>query len=153
LNVQETERSLASTRNQANECQLYSWLNDSSDDPLSEPTYNFPSLPSSFMPLYGRWFSSGGKQGKEPPAEIKKVMDLWTKAVASPQEEATPMVKEMWKTLIDEVWYIGVVGQSGAQEGTQVTKVKMGNVPRRWIHLNRQFAPNIARPICFYWKD
>jgi peptide/nickel transport system substrate-binding protein len=153
LQVQENERSLASKRNDANECQMYTWLNDSSDEPIAEPTYNFPNTPGSQSgPLYGRWFASGGKQGKEPPASIKKVGEMWRKAMGVPEAEAIALVKDMWKVLLDEVWYIGVVGQSGAMQGIQVTKTKLGNVPRRWLHLNRQFSPAVTRPMCFYWK-
>lgn len=152
LKVNALERSLADKRNGTNENQMYAWMNDSSDDLISEPDKTFPSLTTHPMPLFGKWFATNGKDGVEPPAEMKQAMDLWRKAQGATPEEAIKIGKEIWKIALDQVWYVGVVGQSGASEGIQVTKVDLGNVPERFLQITRVFAPNICRPVQFYWK-
>ena len=152
LKVSALERSLADKRNGTNENQMYAWPNDSSDDPITEPDKTFPSIATHPMPLFGKWFTSNGKDGVEPPAEMKQVMEMWRKAPGVSPEEAAKIGQEIWKICLDQVWYIGGVGQSGASEGVQITKNDLGNVPERFLQITRVFAPNICMPVQFYWK-
>ena len=47
-------------------------------DALFEPTFYFPFWNESLFAVpWGNWYASGGKSGEEPPAEVKKQMDLY----------------------------------------------------------------------------
>jgi peptide/nickel transport system substrate-binding protein len=153
LRVQEMERNLAIKRGAGNETQLLTWSNDGTDTLFINPTWMFATDGTSwYSPAFGTWFQSGGKQGKEPPPRMREVMDKWRQGFSAPDEERVQLGKDMWKIALDEVWYIGVAGQAGAVEGTQVAKVDLGNVPERFANINATWPPSISRPVTFYWK-
>src|SRR5690606_27984860 len=55
-------------------------------------------------PLFGRWYESGGKEGKEPPARIKEAMQAYRSAFSAPEAEPVELAKTVWRIAIDEVW-------------------------------------------------
>ena len=55
--------------------------------------------------------------------------------------------------MVDEVWYIGVLGQSPAIMGVQVTKKNMGNVSGRITNFNFARPPAVSRTMTDYWKS
>lgn len=58
------------------------------DDWDLEPVWYIPTAPNSHSaPGYGQWYSSGGKEGMEPPAEIKELMSNWDALRAAPSDE------------------------------------------------------------------
>ena len=52
-------------------------------------------------------------------------------AFGVPEDEQLRLGKEIWRIACEELWYIGVVGQSGAVQGIMVAKTTMGNIPGR----------------------
>lgn len=153
LIVQEVERSLAITRAAGNQTQLLAWGNDGTDTLFMSPGWLFPIDGTSwYSPLYGKWFASNGTQGKEPPAQMKEVMAMWKKAAGVPDAQQIQLGKAIWKIVLDQLWHIGVVGQSGAVQGILVAKTNMGNVPSRFANVNLTWPPSVTRPVTFYWK-
>ncbi len=155
LTVQEVERSLAIKRAAANEQQLGVWTNDGSESMFTFPVHIFPydvADVATSGPLYARWFQSGGTQGKEPPARMQELMAKWAKAFGVPEEERIQLGKEVWKIAADEVYIIGVVGQSGASMGIRIAKTDMGNVPSRQYNSPNAMNPSISRPVTFFWN-
>src|SRR3712207_3409803 len=76
----------------------------------------------------------------------------WKQAFGVPEAEQIRLGKEIWKIACEELWYIGVVGQSGAVQGIMVAKNNMGNVPERFANVNLTWPPSITRPVTFYFK-
>ncbi len=152
--VVEQERSLSTTRLEANETQIHVWQNDGSDETFLYPANQFPlAVGAATGPEFGKWYQSAGKQGKEPKdPQILKVMEIFRKAPGLPREERFKAGQEAWRIAIDEVWVIGTVGLSGAFMGIRVTSNKMGNVPSRHLNLQAGQTPNISRPATFYFK-
>ena len=62
-------------------------------------------------PLYGKWFASGGAQGKEPPPRMRELMETFRQALGASGEEHIRLAKEVWKIALDDVWTIGVAGR------------------------------------------
>ena len=54
-----------------------------------------------------------------------KGFDLLRSAVGQPEEERTEIAQEIWKMLVDQVWSIGLVGQSPAYMGTRVVNERL----------------------------
>jgi len=153
LKVTEMERLLQNRRAAANEIQALAWSNEGTDALYSYSAWLFPLAGNSwYMPEYGKWFASDGAQGKEPPEAMRRMMALWKQAFGVPEAEQVRLGKEIWKIACEELWYVGVVGQSGAVQGIMVAKQNMGNVPERFANVNLTWPPSIARPVTFYFK-
>ena len=152
--VKEHERSLWGTRSQANEGQLFAWGNDGTDTLFIFPFWLVPLQSVDWVSApYGTWFASNGTNGKEPPAPMRRVMELYTRGFTVPFEERVALGKEIWKIHLDEVWQIGVVGQAGAVMGVRVVSTKMGNVPQRQANLNTYKPPAISWPQTFFFQQ
>jgi peptide/nickel transport system substrate-binding protein len=104
-------------------------------------------------PLYGRWFASGGTQGKEPPPRMRELMETFRRALGAPDEEQIQLAKEVWKIALDEVWTIGMVSQSPVITGVRVVKTSLGNVPARLSNGAAAHSPGNNLPQTYYWKQ
>lgn len=156
LNVVEQERGLVEQRRAANELQMFLWQNDGTDELYLYPYHALPVANNSGTgPAYGNWYSSGGTQGIEPPPDssVRKVLDMFSQGLKATPEERIAIGQEIWKIITDEVWTIGIVGQSGAFMGVRVVKNNMGNIPSRQFNIQAGQTPNISRPATFYFTD
>ncbi len=62
---------------------------------------------------------------------MKEVLEKYTQALVASEEDRTRLGKEIWATIVDQVYLIGCVGLSPAYSGVRVVKTSMGNVPAR----------------------
>jgi peptide/nickel transport system substrate-binding protein len=155
LDVKDIERGLVQRRGSANENQIVGTWNSDTEALFLGPWYGTVPIDALdwAMPRYGQWFATDGKEGQEPPEAMRRAMEMYKKAFGVPEEESIKLGKEIWKLVVEEVWYIGVLGQSPAIMGVQVTKKTMGNVPGRITNFNFARPPSVARPMTFYWKS
>ena len=154
LQVKELERSFGQKRNAANENHIYAWQNDGSEHLYTFPGHVFPyDMTGGGGALYAQWFQSNGAQGKEPPAKVKEVMDKWRKGFGVPEAEQIKLGKEIWATVVDEVFMSGVVGLAAAVSGVRMIKTNMGNVPARQFNSPDGKTPGTSRPVQFYFKS
>jgi peptide/nickel transport system substrate-binding protein len=153
--VQENERSLAEKVIQANEHQIAIRAADGIEDIWAQDPGNaFPSSGTSYNgPLYGLWFASGGTQGKEPPARMKEMMELYWKSMGVQEAERVQLGKQIWKILAEELWSIGTVGLSPATVGVRVAKNTMGNIPDRLFNSASHKSPGSSLPMTYYFKS
>jgi peptide/nickel transport system substrate-binding protein len=152
--VNERERTLAESRGRANENMMIAWSNDGTDTLFANSGWIFPANGNSwYSPEYGKWYASSGSAGHEPPEPMKKCMDLAQKAYGQKDAERIETGKELWRTALDAVWYIGVTGQAGAVMGIMIAKNYMGNTPSAYANINLTWPPSIARPVQFYFKN
>jgi len=152
--VNERERTLAVRRGNGNETQMIAWSNDGTDTLYANSGWIIPVDGNSWWsPEYGKWFASGGTAGREPPAAMKKCMELTKAAYGQTDQQRIETGKEIWRTHLDDVWYIGVTGQAGAVMGIMIAKNNMGNTPSAYANINLTWPPSIARPVQFYFKS
>jgi len=102
---------------------------------------------------YGAWQASFGEEGTEPPAPLKKAMELYNEGVGAQESERIAIGKEIWKLAADNVWELGVVGQAGAVQGVRVVNNNLGNAPSRTPNFNTYKTPMMSRPMTLYFKD
>ncbi|MQY69919.1 MAG: ABC transporter substrate-binding protein [Firmicutes bacterium] len=77
--------------------------------------------------LWGIWYRSGGKDGEEPPAEIKRLFNLWEKMkVAIDEKERIRLGKEILASQAENLWTIGTVGLAPS---LVTVKKNMRNIP------------------------
>lgn len=115
------------------------WSGDGGMECLLDPRWYFPySTESLNATLYGRWFQSRGKQGKEPPAEIKELMDTYQEILTAVSEDEK---KTLFKKILDanerNLWVVGLVHEP---PDYYVLAKNMYNVPKKdfqsWIYPN-----------------
>ena len=105
LDVKEYERSLSGRRVAANEHHLTINVPWGAGNVFGHPTALWPNRANAYQgPLWGEWIASGGESGREPPAEVKRVNDLYQMAKMAPPDEAAEMAKEMWRIILDQQW-------------------------------------------------
>ena len=138
-------------RGNGNEIQISTWGTDRGLEPFVDPVYVFPYDNRSWMaPKFGDWFSSGGKKGEEPPAEYKKVYDLFNqfKGTVDPAKQVE-IGKQIIQQSAQNLWVIGTVG---VIPSIAVVKNNFRNVPEQattdWIFM----SPGNLDPAQFFFK-
>jgi peptide/nickel transport system substrate-binding protein len=149
------ERSLFYTRVRNDQNQIVLWSNNGSE---SLYLYTIPVLPidpqSSFGgAAYAQWYASNGAAGIKPTdPELLKGFDLLRSAVSQPEEKRIETAQEIWKLLVDQVWSIGIVGQSPAYMGTRVVNERLENVPARTCVSQHCRTPWSGHPEQWYYR-
>ncbi len=101
---------------------------------------------------YGQWITTGGKQGKEPFAEMKATQDLLDKGkAAATADERIQIGKDLHKMVVDNVFSIGLVSADLTQ-GVRIAKNTMGNIPGRFFNTSVLLTPVSAMPQTYYFK-
>ncbi|RLE07070.1 ABC transporter substrate-binding protein, partial [Candidatus Aerophobetes bacterium] len=92
--------------------------------------YVFPKSPQiHWCPMWGRWFATNGKAGEEPPEEVKKLMEIYNKALKTvSSRERIALLKQAVRMFAENLWVIGVV-QEAPQAEFCIVKNNFRNVP------------------------
>ena len=149
------ERSLFYTRVRNDQEQMVLFSNNGSESLF---LYTIPVLPidpqSSFGgAAYAQWYTTNGTAGIAPTDPILlKGFDLLRSAASQPEEQRTAIAKQLWQMLVDEVWSIGLVGQSPAYMGTRVVNERLGNVPARTCTSQHCRTPWSGHPEQWHYK-
>jgi peptide/nickel transport system substrate-binding protein len=99
------------------------------------------------------WYASNGRQGKAPiDPQLTTALELFRSAGGKKTGERYRIAQEIWKTMVDEQYSIGTVGQSAATMGVRIVTRKLGNVPSRQINAQHCRTPCSSQPATFYYK-
>ena len=80
-----------------------------------------------WIPSYGRWYLSGGKSGEEPTGDIKRIYQLWDRAISSTSEkERAAAIKGIIDIHKRNLYLIGTVSQDVLPV---IAKNNLRNVP------------------------
>ncbi len=129
--VQVRERALHFKMREANELMTEMWNEDTTAFPFTgnakvDPR-NSPIL--TLGPLFGQWARTGGKEGMEPPASIKRIMEIVDTARTVGPEQQTKLAQELFRIWADNVFEIGTIGLTPMVQGVVVTSIRFRNVP------------------------
>ncbi len=114
---------------ETNELQTELWNTNSfpfTGNPLVDPR---ATTATSLGPLFKTWFSTGGKEGIEPPAELKRIVQIIDTAKLVSTEEQNKMAQELYKLWAENAWQVGTVGLTAMIQGVVVVSKDMINVP------------------------
>jgi peptide/nickel transport system substrate-binding protein len=156
LNVQTIASDLIVQRTLAGEMML-SGHQVGTDDPFLLPDTFLPTVTGNYTGMigipYAKWFLSNGKQGVEPPEELKlqEGMALYRKGLQATAAERVQIGKDLYKLHADQVWTIGVVGFGLSSYGLYVASNKLRNVPGRILNTAHQKTPSNALPMTFFY--
>jgi peptide/nickel transport system substrate-binding protein len=141
------ERSVHYEKMNANELQVAPWGNEEMLYPLFlvYPWWVMPYGTSSrIAPLSGLWYSSGGTQGIEPEGDLKRVVELYEQAKATPnEEERFEAAMEMMRLNAENLWTVGCIA---VRDQPVVVKNNFRNVPEKHLFGTVNGAPGNARP-------
>jgi peptide/nickel transport system substrate-binding protein len=130
--VQIRERALHFKMRDANELQTEMWNEDTTAFPFTgnakvDPR-NSPIL--TLGPLFGQWAQTKGKEGMEPPAPIKRIMELVDTARTVGPDGQVKAAQEIFRIWADNVYEIGTVGLTPMVQGVVVAGARFHNVPK-----------------------
>lgn len=114
--LQTSNRDIYWPRACGNEVMIATWETDRGLVPMVDPIYQFPFDERSWMgPAFGTWYKSGGKQGEEPPAEMRAVQKLYDeyKTTVDPIKQVE-IGKQIVREATEGLYSIGTVGMSPA---------------------------------------
>ncbi|MGH7265985.1 MAG: ABC transporter substrate-binding protein [Candidatus Rokuibacteriota bacterium] len=129
--VQIRERALHFKMREANELQTEMWNEDTTGFPFTGnakvDVRNSPILTTG--PLFKRWFETRGKEGMEPPAPIKKIVELVDTARTVGPEQQVKAAQEIFRIWADNLYEIGTIGLTPMIQGVVVANTRFRNVP------------------------
>ena len=149
------ERSLFYTRVRNDQNQIVLWSNNGSE---SMYLYTMPVLPidpqSSFGGAAYRAMVCQQRRDRHQADRPGAAEGLRTAAQRGQpaRGEAHRIAKEIWKLLVDQVWSIGLVGQSPAYMGTRVVNERLENVPARTCVSQHCRTPWSGHPEQWYYQ-
>ena len=151
--VQIRERALHFKMRDSNDLMTEIWNEDTSAFPF---TGNAKvdvrnSVILALGPLYGQWFNTKGKEGIEPTAEIKKIVELIDTARTVGTEGQIKAAQELYKIWADQIYEVGIVGLTPMIQGVVVVNNKMKNVPTKLGNDWPLRTPGNARPEQFFY--
>jgi len=151
IDTKTAERSLVVLHYESAEHEIGVWNFDRSLNPLVDPGIILGTqVDHPWAPLYGLWYTSGGKMGEEPKGEIRKIYELWDKLIIAPTiEERNQIFKEIVEIHRNNIWYIGTVGE---HPRLAVVNNNLRNVPEDLLCETILSHPSNAYPEQFYFE-
>jgi peptide/nickel transport system substrate-binding protein len=151
--VQLRERALHFRMRDNNELMAEMWNEDTTGFPFTgnakfDPR-NSPIL--TLGPLYGRWAETRGKEGVEPPAPIKRIMEIVDQAKTVGTEPQAKLAQELFRIWVDNLWEIGTIGRTPMVQGVVVVNTRFRNVPSTLGNDWPLRSPGNARPEQFFF--
>jgi peptide/nickel transport system substrate-binding protein len=153
LQLKIEERSLFSIRRAKNEHHLLIWGAGGSENPWIYPDIPIPTKSGSmFATLVGSWYESEGRNGIQPYGNFKRLLDIFEQGNRVPKNRRIELGKEIWRIHADNVYAIGIVGNSPAWNGIVVVKNSFRNVPDVAPNSAALQNPGIARTEQFFFE-
>ncbi len=156
VNMQIRERALHFQMRQANDLQAELWNQDTAGFPFTGSTkYDFRKDlygNLTYGPLWKQWYDTNGKEGVEPPAEAKKIIEIQDKAKGAGPAEKTKLAQELFKLWVDTMFEIGTVGLTATDQGVAVVNANLRNVPQNLTKDWPLRTPGNGRPEVWYYK-
>jgi len=154
--VQVRERALHFQLRQSNDLQAEIWNQDTAGFPFTGvPKYDPRSLLYGTIttgPLWKLWYDSGGKDGVEPPAEAKRLVELIDRGKTAKPDQQVKIAQEIFKLWVDNLFEIGTVGLTPLDQGVAVVSTRLHNVPQTLAKDWPLRTPGNARTEQFYFR-
>jgi len=151
--VQIRERALHFKMREANELQTEMWNEDTTAFPFTgnakPDVRNSPILTTG--PLFKQWYDTKGEKGMEPPAPIKKIVELVDTARTVGPDGQVKAAQELFRIWADNLYEIGTIGLTPMVQGVVVTNSRLRNVPTTLGNDWPLRSPGNARPEQFFF--
>lgn len=153
LHLKVEERSLFSRRSHTNEQQLSLW-GPAAVNPWAYPRITVPiTREAHFGPKVGIWYETNGAKGVAPTGSLKRLIKVFELGNSVSLEKRVELGKELWQIHADNLFAIGIIGNSAAYNGVVVVKNNFRNVPDVAPNSPAHQSPGIARPEQFFFEN
>jgi peptide/nickel transport system substrate-binding protein len=88
-------------------------------------------------PPWDLWYTTGGKEGEEPPAEVKRFLDLLYQSLAVSPEEVQKVRNEYLRLLYENVYFFNIVDKV---KYSLIVSERLGNVQHKGFAITTNFA-------------
>ncbi len=151
--VQIRERALHFRMRDANELQTEMWNEDTTAFPFTGnakvDVRTHPILTTG--PLFKQWYETKGKEGMEPPAPIKKIVELVDTARTVGPDGQVKAAQEIFRIWADNLYEVGTIGLTPMVQGVVVANTRLRNVPTTLGNDWPLRSPGNARPEQFFF--
>jgi peptide/nickel transport system substrate-binding protein len=156
VNMQIRERALHFQMRQANDLQAELWNQDTAGFPFTGSTkYDFRKDlygNLTYGPLWKQWYDTNGKEGVEPPAAAKKIIELQDRAKTVGAADQAKIAQEIFRIWVDNMFEIGTVGLTATDQGVAVVNAKLHNVPANLTKDWPLRTPGNGRPEVWFFR-
>jgi len=157
VDLQVRERDLHFQMREANQLQAEVWNQDSAGTMFSGSTKFDIRLPIygnlTYGPLWKTWYDTNGEDGVEPPQPWKDIVALQDEAKSANPERQAQIAQEIFKIWVDNLYDIGTVGLTAADQGVAVVNANLRNVPE---NLTKDWAlrtPGNGKPESWFFAQ
>lgn len=152
--VQVRERAVHFEMRDANEIVTEIWNEDTTGFPFTgAPKFDPRSQPGlAFAPLMRQWLQSGGKEGVEPTAEIKRIVEIINTGKTVGTDDQVKLAQELFRLWVDQAYELGTVGLTPLVQGVVVINNNLMNVPTTLGNDWPLRTPGNANPEQFYFS-
>jgi peptide/nickel transport system substrate-binding protein len=154
--VREITPELQSSRAPGNQIQIGLWTGDKCTDALFpfQPMWFVPynvAWETTWAPQWAWWYRSGGKSGKEPPREAKRLLQLWEKMLTTTNEaQRISLGKEILRSQAKNLWTIGTVGLTPKPI---LVRENLRNIPEKGLYAWDFYYGVHYNPEQFFFKQ
>jgi len=109
--VKSTDRTLMGQQFTSGEFMVAGWAMDGvAELPMSVGATSYPTG-YQWGPKWQAWYNSDGKDGEEPPANVKRLFELYKQVPYMDPDARKKALTEIWDIWKDGLWRIGTIGQ------------------------------------------
>jgi peptide/nickel transport system substrate-binding protein len=139
---------------ESNDIQTEIWNEDTSGFPFTgAPKYDPRTTPGlSLAPLVRTWYQTGGKEGVEPTAELKRIVAIIDGAKTASPDEQVKLAKELYTIWVDQAYELGIIGLTPMVQGVVVANNNLKNLPKTLGNDWPLRTPGNARPEQWYFS-
>jgi peptide/nickel transport system substrate-binding protein len=151
--VQIRERALHFKMRDNNELQVDMWNEDTTAFPFTgNSKVDVRLIPTLAVGMAFRpWYETKGKEGTEPPAPIKRTVELIDTARTVGPDQQVKAAQEIYRIWADNAYVVGTVGLTPMVQGVVVANAKFRNVPTTLGNDWPLRSPGNARPEQFFF--
>ncbi|WP_425145150.1 ABC transporter substrate-binding protein [Deinococcus sp.] len=150
VTVKDTERTLMQTQFTSGDYMVSGWASDSMSEESIRTGANTYLGGYQWGPAWASWFNTAGKQGTEPPAEVKRLFTLYRALPTQPaaqQKQTMTELFDLWEKGLYRIGTIGLVPKPGINRANLMnvdTNTYTDNADVGIGYFNRMYQ--------FYWK-
>jgi peptide/nickel transport system substrate-binding protein len=145
------DRSLMYQRKDSNDLDAMIWAGEGGMNPMMDPRNYFPySTESAYAVAWALWYAGSTTAiAEEPPADVKKLMDLFNKVKTTPGFDAqVKVMNELLQLSADQFFCLGI---STPPDLYGIAKNNFQNVPKRMINSWPYPTPAPANVFTFFF--
>lgn len=150
LVINPIERSLYTIRVEEADHEAATWGMDGGIEFMNYRHWLVPTTLSRWGPMFDVWYTSGGESGEEPPAEVRRLYELFDQASTTVDvAERVELGRQILELHAENVWMIGTVGMV-PQVG--IAKNNLRNIPDEAIYGTVTASPGNLRPETWFYE-